>query len=206
MSVTIECQKRPEGINPRALRRQGLIPANLYGHKGTESDLLVVNAKAAEQLLKQASLNNTLIDVAVPELSWQGKALIREVQTHPWKPFVYHLSFFAVKGHGDLAAVVPINLVGNAQGVKQGGILEQVITEIQVKCPPEQIPESIDVDISHMDTGETLHIRDLILPEGIEAEDDPERTILTIVPPRTATTEVETVDTAEVVEETTTEV
>ena len=96
MSVTIECQKRPQATKPGALRRQGLIPAALYGHNGTESIALTVNEKDAYTLLKQASVNKTIIDLSIPEMSWQGKALIREVQAHPWKKTLYHLSFFYV--------------------------------------------------------------------------------------------------------------
>ena len=96
MSATIECQKRPEGIKPNALRRQGLIPAALYGHDGAESISLTVSEKAASTLLKNASVNKTVVEVSIPELSWQGKALIREVQAHPWKKTLFHLSFFYV--------------------------------------------------------------------------------------------------------------
>jgi large subunit ribosomal protein L25 len=95
MSLTIECKKRPEGINPRALRRDGSIPANIYGHNGAESISLVVDAKDAVNLLKEATVGETLIDVSIPELSWNGKAVVQEVQAHPWKRNLYHLSFFA---------------------------------------------------------------------------------------------------------------
>ena len=94
MSLTIECQTRPEGSKPNALRREGLIPAALYGHKGNESVSLIVKEKDASVLLKQAAVNKTVIDVTIPELSWTGKALIREVQAHPWKKNLFHLSFF----------------------------------------------------------------------------------------------------------------
>ena len=94
MSLTIECQTRPEGSKPNALRREGLIPAALYGHKGNESVSLIVKEKDASVLLKQAAVNKTVIDVTIPELSWTGKALIREVQAHPWKKTLFHLSFF----------------------------------------------------------------------------------------------------------------
>ncbi|NER31561.1 MAG: 50S ribosomal protein L25, partial [Symploca sp. SIO1C4] len=75
MEVTVECQKRPEGVNPRALRRSGKIPAVLYGHEGTESVPLTINVKTAETLLKQADVNHTLIQVNIPDLPWKGKAL-----------------------------------------------------------------------------------------------------------------------------------
>ncbi|NJL84236.1 MAG: 50S ribosomal protein L25 [Chloroflexaceae bacterium] len=95
MPITLECQKRPEGSKPKALRREGLIPANLYGHKGNESDCLVVNAKAVELLLKKTAVNKTPVALSVPDLPWQGRVVIRELQTHPWKTTqVYHLSFF----------------------------------------------------------------------------------------------------------------
>lgn len=97
MPLTIDCQKRPEGSKPRALRRDGKIPATLYGHNGTESIQLVVNAKEAEFLVRDAAVNKSVIDVSIPDLSWNGKAVLREVQTHPWKGALYHLSFFNVK-------------------------------------------------------------------------------------------------------------
>lgn len=95
MAIAIESKKRPEGSKPNALRRSGLIPANLYGHSGAESISLVVDAKSVERLLKQAAVNKTTVELSVPELNWTGKTVIREVQTHPAKGTVYHLSFFA---------------------------------------------------------------------------------------------------------------
>lgn len=179
--VKFECQARPEGSKPRALRREGFIPAALYGHKGAESVSLVAKAKDVEMLLKNASVNNTLVDVAVPEISWKGKALIREVQTHPWRPDIYHLSFFAVAGQDSVEVVVPIHLNGEPVGVREGGVLEQIITELTIQCPPDQIPEVINIDVTEMPVGTTLHISELNLPEGVTASDDPERTVLTIV-------------------------
>ena len=96
MSLTIECQKRPEGIKPNALRRDGLIPAALYGHDGIKTMTLAVKGKDATNLLKEASINKSVIDVKVPDLSWEGKALIQEVQSHPWKRSLFHLSFYYV--------------------------------------------------------------------------------------------------------------
>lgn len=95
MAITLESKTRPEGSKPRALRRSGLIPANLYGHKGTESISLVLDAKVVERLLKQAAPNQTKVELSIPELEWTGTTVIREVQIHPAKGTPYHLSFFA---------------------------------------------------------------------------------------------------------------
>ena len=183
MEVTLECKKRPTGRKPGALRRDGLIPASLYGHKGAEADSLVINAKDAQTLLKQASTNNTLVNLKVPDLPWSGKALLREVQAHPWKRTLYHLSFFSVGAQDSVEVVVPLHLVGEAAGTKEGGILEQTITELTVQCAPDRIPESIDIDVSDMEVGASVHISEIVVPEGVTVMDEPQTTAFSIVPP-----------------------
>ena len=184
MDVTVECKKRPEGSKPRALRRSGLIPAVLYGHKGAESVALTLNAKDAELLLKKATVNNTLVQVKIPDLSWTGKALLREVQTHPWKHSLYHLSFFSVAAQDSLEVVVPLHFVGEAVGVKEdGGVLEPVLTELQVQCAPDSIPEAIEVDVSNLKAGDTLRVEELVLPQGVTALNEPDGTVVTIAAP-----------------------
>ncbi|MTJ49025.1 50S ribosomal protein L25 [Dolichospermum sp. UHCC 0259] len=95
MAIALESKPRPEGSKPKALRRSGLIPANLYGHKGIESIALVLDAKVVERLLKQVTPNKTEIELSIPELEWTGTTVIRELQLHPAKGTPYHLSFFA---------------------------------------------------------------------------------------------------------------
>ncbi len=97
MAIAVESQKRPEGSKPKALRRSGLIPANLYGHNGTESISLVIDTKTVERLLKQVAPNKTEVVLNIPELQWSGSTVIREVQVHPAKGTPYHLSFFATQ-------------------------------------------------------------------------------------------------------------
>lgn len=183
MELTVECQKRVEGSKPRALRRAGLIPANLYGHKGAESIALTVNAKTLETLLKKASVNNTVIDVSIPDLSWRGKTLLREVQVHPAKRWAYHVSFFAIASQDSVDVEVPIQVVGEAPGVKmEGGVLDQVLTQLEVKCAPNSIPDAIEVDISNLHLKDILYVNQLVLPEGITALGEPERAVVSVVP------------------------
>ena len=112
MELAVECQKRAEGSKPNALRRSGMIPAVLYGHKGCESISLTIKAKTVEQLLKKRVVNNALIDLSIPELSWSGKTLLREVQVHPWKGYPYHLSFFSVASQDSLEVELSLRFVG----------------------------------------------------------------------------------------------
>lgn len=182
MELTIECQKRPEKSNPNTLRRNGIIPAVLYGHNGAESVSLTMNAKSAETLLKKASVNNTIIDLNIPELSWRGKTLLREVQTHPAKGFIYHLSFFSVAAQKSVEVEIPLHFVGEAVGVKlNGGMLDPVMTELQVQCPPDQIPDTIEIDVSALKVGDALHIRELPLPAGVTAIGDPNQVVVSVL-------------------------
>lgn len=193
MEMTVECQKRPEGSKTKALRRSGEVPANLYGHKGTESISLVINAKTVQGLLKKASVNNTLINLKIGDIPWQGKTLLREVQTHPATGKPYHLSFFAVAGHGKTTVEVPLNFVGDAVGVKQeGGILDTVITQMQVNCMPENIPDTIDIDVTNLKVGDSLHVNEIVLPQGVSLAAESEEVVVSVLPPQvSATTEAE---------------
>lgn len=184
MELTVECQKRPEGSKPNALRRQGLIPAVVYGHNGTESISLAINEKTVERLLKKAIVNNTLINLNITDIPWSGKTLLREVQTHPWKGNPYHLSFFALSAKESVEVDVNLNFIGEPVGVKlEGGILDLVLTQVTVKCKPDSIPESIDVNVSNLHMGDAIHISELVLPEGITIIDNPSQVVACVVPP-----------------------
>ncbi|MBC7824085.1 MAG: 50S ribosomal protein L25/general stress protein Ctc [Candidatus Parcubacteria bacterium] len=190
MQITIDCHKRAAGSKPNALRRSGQIPAVLYGHKGTESLELTIDAKKAELLVRDASVNNTLIDVSIPELPWTGKALLREIQVHPWKRYLYHLSFFSVSAESVLEITVPLHFVGEAYGVKQeSGVMESELTELTVKCLPDRIPESIEIDVTDLKVGDALHVHELPLPEGVTAQGEASRVVVMISATRAGTGE-----------------
>ncbi len=184
MELTVEGQKRPEGSKPNALRQQGQIPAVVYGHNGAESINLTIAAKSVERLLKDASVNNTLIELNIPDISWSGKTLLREVQTHPWKGFPYHLSFFAISAQESVEVQVALNFVGEAVGVKlEGGILDPVMTQLTVRCKPDSIPEKIDVNVSELHRGGSVHVSELVLPEGVAALADPGQVVVSVFLP-----------------------
>ena len=182
MEITVECQKRAEGSKPRALRREGLIPASLYGHKGIESIMLTVKAKTLEKLLKQAGVNSTVVDLNIPDLSWRGKTLLREVQIHPVKRWAYHVSFFALSEQASVEVEVPVHFVGEAPGVKvEGGVLDLVLMQLEIKCAPDNIPDAIEVDISGLHLKDILYVSELILPPGIVVVGDPGRAVASVM-------------------------
>ncbi|MBE9032101.1 50S ribosomal protein L25 [filamentous cyanobacterium LEGE 11480] len=94
---SIEAAKRPEGSKPNALRREGKMPATVYGHNGTESLQIVIDAKQAGFLVRDAVERKSQIDLSIPDLKMNTTAVLQEVQKHPWKPSIYHISFMAAK-------------------------------------------------------------------------------------------------------------
>lgn len=188
MELTVECKKRPEGSKPNALRRSGMIPVNLYGHKGAEAISLVIDAKTATTMLKKASVNNSIIDLNVTDIPWRGKTLVREVQLHPCKRNLYHISFFAVAAQDSVDVEVPLHFVGDAVGVKQeGGIVDTLATALQIRCDPNNIPEAIEINISNLHVGDSLYVRELVLPSGATVLSDTEQAVVTILSPQKTT-------------------
>ncbi|CAN5617555.1 50S ribosomal protein L25/general stress protein Ctc [soil metagenome] len=188
MELTIDCTQRAADEKPKKLRREGTLPAVLYGHDGSNSIALKLSNYQAEALLRQATVNKSLITVNVTDIPWSGKVILREVQTHPWKNKLHHLSFFSIASQSEIEVSMPINFVGDAIGVTdQGGTLDTVITEIQLKCPPDAIPQSLDVDVSEMNIGDALHVGEITLPKGSSVAADPAQLVVSVLAPRTMT-------------------
>lgn len=203
MELTIDCTQRAADEKPKKLRREGTLPAVLYGHDGSNSLALKLSNYQAEALLRRASVNKSVITVNVTDIPWSGKVILREVQTHPWKNRLHHLSFFSIASQSEIEVSMPINFVGDAIGVTdEGGTLDMVMTEIQLKCPPDAIPQSLDVDVSEMKIGDALHVGEIALPKGSSVAADPALLVVSVLAPRTvATTEDEESGTAAIAPE-----
>lgn len=181
MEFTVQCESRDAAAKPKALRRAGQVPAVLYGHDGTNAVSLTVTAKIAETLLKSAAVNNSIISVQVPSLSLDCKSLLRDVQSDPANHQVLHLSFFAVSSQSSIQVTVPINTVGTSKGVELGGgSLDMMLSELEVSCSPSSIPETIELDITNLKVGSSIHVRDIVLPAGVVSVGEPDRLVLAI--------------------------
>lgn len=192
MDLKIDCSQRASDEKTKKLRREGTLPAVLYGHDGTNSVALKLSNYDAEALLRKATVNKSVITVNVPDLPWSGKVILREVQKHPWKNKLHHLSFFSIASQDFIEVSMPIHFVGEAVGVENnGGTLDMVMTEVQLKCPPDAIPQSLDVDISNLDIGDALHIGEIELPKGSSIAVDDKLLVVSVLAPRTTTLEEE---------------
>ena len=168
------------------IKSQGLVPAVIYGgHDAPVS--LTLNKREISNLLSHAVSEHVLVDL---EIADGGKtssrlALIQEVQHHPLKRDVLHVDFHAVRADEKLHAEIPVDTIGEPAGVKNyGGILEIAIHAIEVECLPKDLPELIQIDVSALNVGEAIHVKDIKLPAGVTARADGDLTVVRVAAPK----------------------
>lgn len=176
--------------NARKLRSTGRVPAVIYGH-GEETRKLSVDAHELMTLFSKIRVENTVITMNIEGEKQPSQALVREVQRHAFRDDVVHVDFYQIHAGEAITVEVPIRLVGAAPGVKEGGILQHALNEIEVRCLPSKIPETLDVDISSLEVGDSVHVSDIPQPEGVEFLIDPERTVCSVMAPTVAAVDEE---------------
>src|SRR6476619_3065969 len=166
----------------RQLRARGQVPAVIYGH-GREPMSLSLNARDLDKLLGHIQAESTVIEVTVE--GHTAKTLIREIQRHPIKRQILHVDFQALVAGEKVVVSIPIVLTGTAEGVKlEGGVLEQPLRELEIEVDPANIPDHVELDVTNMMIGDSLHVSDLKVPEGVEIQDDPETSVAVLAAPR----------------------
>jgi large subunit ribosomal protein L25 len=168
----------------RQLRQQGKMPAVLYGPK-TESVPLIIDTKELEACLKEGSVAQSIFNLAVEGGAKKATAvMIREMQRHPVSGDILHADFYEIDMKHRIRVMVPVTTVGKSKGVELGGTLQIVRREIEVLCLPTEIPDNIVVDITELDMGDSVHVDELPLPDGVELPADLNFTVLTIMSPK----------------------
>jgi large subunit ribosomal protein L25 len=172
----------------RSLRTQGQIPAVIYGH-GREPQALSLNARDLDKLLGHIQAESTVIEVSVGGTT--SKTLIREIQRHPIKRQILHVDFQALVAGEKVVVSIPIVLNGIPEGVRlEGGVLDQTLRELEIEVDPSNIPDHVELDVTNMVIGDSLHVSDIKLPEGVEVQDDPETSVAVLAAPRAVIEEV----------------
>jgi large subunit ribosomal protein L25 len=169
----------------RRLRREGRIPAVVYG-RGEETRPVSLDARDFETLVKHHSLDTTLIELSIEGEGKKGstvRTLVADVQNHPYKPMILHVDFQQIHAGERVTVQVPIRLEGTAAGVKAGGVLQHILHDIEAECAVENIPEFFEIEVRHLEIGDSVHVSDLQVPENVDLLIDPERTICTVAPP-----------------------
>lgn len=187
METTLNLQSRAESGKgaARRLRRAGRVPGVVYGGGG-EPVLVSAEAREAWRLFNAISVENTILHLVVDGAEAE-RALVREIQTHPFQPQLLHVDFLRVQRGKPIEVRVPIALEGLPEGVRsEGGLLDQVVHDVTVKCVPSKIPEAIVVDVTALKIGDVMRAGDLEMPEDVENMDDPMRTVCSVAAPRVA--------------------
>ncbi|ANE45994.1 hypothetical protein SY83_06515 [Paenibacillus swuensis] len=173
----------------RSLRQQGMVPGVLYGEKVQAS--IAINEKELQQLLRGNA--NGIITLEVPT---HGKhsVMLTDTQKDSLRGNIIHVDFHQINMKSEVKAQVRVELTGEPQGVKEGGVLQVVRYEVDVKCMPSVLPETLEVDISNLAVGENLNVDSIQLPKGVELITDPGEILATVLAPTVETEDTETAE------------
>ena len=152
----------------RRLRHEGKVPAILYGDTKQPQALTLDHNEVIQHLEHEAFYSQVLTLVANGK---KQRAILRDIQRHPWKPKVMHMDFQRINSRKKLHTSVPLHFINEEScvGFKAGGVVSHQINELEVNCLPKDLPSYIEVDVQNMDIGDSLHISELTLPEGVES-------------------------------------
>jgi large subunit ribosomal protein L25 len=151
----------------KQMRREGWLPSVVYG-RGLENSNLKIDSKTFAELLAHSSSDSILINLDV-EGEGVRSVFLKTIQHDPLTGHALHVDFLAVNDKTEITANIPVHLTGESIGVKGGGILEQYAHTLEITCLPDALPDTIDVDITKLELGESLHIGDMKLPAGVTA-------------------------------------
>lgn len=170
----------------RKLRAAGRIPGIVYGG-GRESTSVSIDPRLLDRRIQQSEAGmNTLFDLTVEGGDAAAKTvLVKDIQRDPVLGAPLHADLYEVDMTQTIEVEVPLHVVGEPVGVvNMGGILDQALRELRVECLPRAIPDSIEVDVTALELGDSLHVRDLALPEGVELRDDADLSVVSVVAPK----------------------
>uniref|UniRef100_A0A7C4XFY5 Large ribosomal subunit protein bL25 n=1 Tax=candidate division WOR-3 bacterium TaxID=2052148 RepID=A0A7C4XFY5_UNCW3 len=180
LNLTAHLFEREKKGDIKRMRKEGKIPGILYGHEENNKRVFVLEKefkKVLEVLKKEAAT----IELKVNNETYP--CLIKSIQHNPINGKLLHIDFQRISEKEKIKATIPIHLVGEAPGVKKGGLLDQHLYEVTIRCLPDAMPSHIDVDISNLDTGKTIHLKDIKIP-NIDFEMNPDTPIVSILAPK----------------------
>ncbi|MBK7994033.1 MAG: 50S ribosomal protein L25 [Blastocatellia bacterium] len=186
--ITVEASLRNNtgSAESRRLRRVGLMPATIYGDKKDPLSV-IVNAKEITRILRSESGHNTIFNLQTPGHD-ATTVRIKDWQIHPISGKLMHADFYRISLTEKQNVNVPVELVGEAAGTKiGGGILEHNLRELSVECLAADIPEHISVDVSNLQLGEHISVKDISVPEGLRVLNNPDQVVASVLAPREET-------------------
>lgn len=174
----------------RTLRREGRLPAVLYG-PNTDPVMLSVDTSELEDILKGGGAGQAVLNITVDGGKKTHTAMIKELQASPLSREYIHVDFYEVDMKRKINVMVPVTTTGKCIGIEMGGMIQLIRRELEVLCLPGEIPESIEIDITELNIGDSVHVKDVKLDGDVEIPHDVDFTILTILSAKMAEEEVE---------------
>lgn len=198
LRVSVRDNKGKEAA--KKLRRNNQIPAIFYG-PDTEPLMLTVDYPDLDGIIKQTAAENIILGLQIEseEGSDSKTVMLKELQVDPLKNTYLHADFYEVSKEREVTVGIPIHLLNTPAGVLEGGILQHVRREITITCLPDQMVEHLDVDVSGLAIGDSIHIRDIDLPEGLTTNQDENLTVAVVAAP-TVIPEAEEIEEIEEIE------
>ena len=169
----------------RVLRREGRIPAILYG-PGADPVMLSIDTTEMENIVKHGSVGRSIFNLAIEGGKKSRSAMIKEMQTHPVSHDILHIDFMEVDMDRKVKVNVPVNTTGKSVGVEMGGMLQIIRRDLEVLCLPDAIPQEIIIDIADLEIGNSIHVEDITLPGDVEIPHEVNFTVLTVLSPKKA--------------------
>src|SRR5216110_3841849 len=167
----------------RRLKARGIVPAVVYGGK-EKSQPLQVSARDINAMLSHASGENILVELEITGSKGTRTALLQEVQHSPVGGDILHVDFHAISMDEKITADVPLEPLGTPNGVKNfGGLLEQSLRVMAIECLPRDLPDRITVDVSQLNIGDSVHVREIQLPSGVTSKVPPDLTAFSVLAP-----------------------
>ena len=181
--MTAEIREGVGKEKAKKLRVKGLIPAIFYGPR-SQTIPLVIDSKELAKALQTEAGENVLIDLDINKGDQLDRkvVMLKDIQIDPLQRITLHTDFYEVAMDEMVTVEVPVHLIGKPEGTKMGGILEQILRVIQVQCLPGDIPKSIDMDVSDLKIGDSIHVQNIKV-EKVKILSDANLTIATVVPP-----------------------
>ncbi|MFC1620913.1 50S ribosomal protein L25 [Candidatus Omnitrophota bacterium] len=170
----------------KKLRNNGLVPAVVY-KKGEDTQSLKIDKKELFRTLHTEAGENVIIKLCIDDAKKKKErtVIVKDIQRDPIKDVLLHVDFQEISLTDTLKVKVAIAAKGEAIGVKQdGGVLQHVLWELELECLPTSIPEKIEIDITNLKMGESIHVKDVIAPEGVKVLDDPEGVVFSVEHPK----------------------
>ncbi len=195
--VKLEVQARERGgsADSRRLRADGYVPGVLYG-AGKPAQAFTVHERALRDVLTGEHGTNAILDVSIGDGGTPHHAVLKDYQLHPIRKRLLHIDLQEVRLDVAIQSSVSIELIGESEGVKFGGVLTQVTREVTVEALPMNVPDKIELDISALEIGDFLRVSDLVVSADVVVLDDPEAVLASVIQPRVEE-EPETVEAVE---------